>query len=142
MPGIDGPSDYNASVIDEFRANGGSVGGPWEGFTLILVHHIGAKSKVERITPLGCFPQGEGRYAIVASSGGSATHPDWYYNLRANPRIEVEVGPETFTVLAEELDGAARAELWPTLVADAPQLGEFQAGIARRIPVFMLTRQR
>ena len=142
MPGTDGPSDYNASVIDEFRANGGSVGGPWEGFTLILVHHIGAKSKVERITPLGCFPQGEGRYAIVASSGGSATHPDWYYNLRANPRIEVEVGPETFTVLAEELDGAARAELWPTLVADAPQLGEFQAGIARRIPVFMLTRQR
>jgi len=142
MPGTSGPPDYNASVIDEFRANEGRVGGPWEGFTLILVHHIGAKSKVERITPLGCFPQGEGRYAIVASSGGSATHPDWYYNLRANPRIEVEVGPETFTVLAEELDGAARAELWPTLVADAPQLGKFQAGIARRIPVFMLTRQR
>jgi deazaflavin-dependent oxidoreductase (nitroreductase family) len=91
--------------------------------------------------PLGCFPQGGGRFAIVALHGGSPTHPDWYYNLRANPRIKVEVGPETFTVLAQELDDAPRAKLWPNLVADAPQLGEFQTRITRQIPVFMLTRQ-
>jgi len=134
-------NDYNTKIIAEFRANEGRVGGPWAGYPLILIHHIGAKSGIERVMPLGCFPQGDGRFAIVASHGGSPTHPDWYYNLRANPRIKVEVGPETFTVLAQELDDAARAELWPNLVADAPQLGEFQTRITRQIPVLMLTRQ-
>jgi deazaflavin-dependent oxidoreductase (nitroreductase family) len=132
---------YNASIIEEFRATGGRVGGPWTGSPLILVHHVGARSGIERVTPLGCFPQADGRYAIVASSGGSATHPDWYYNLKANPTITVEVGTETVVVLAEELDDAAHAELWPRLVAQAPQLAEYAGRIARRIPVFMLTRQ-
>ena len=72
---------------------------------------------------------------------GSRTHPDWHYNLRANPRIKVEVGTETFTVVAEELDDGARAELWPKLVAEASQLGEFQSRITRQIPVYVLTRQ-
>jgi deazaflavin-dependent oxidoreductase (nitroreductase family) len=104
-------SDYNAKIIKEFRANQGRVGGPWADTTLILIHHIGARSGVERVTPLGCFPQPEGRFVIVASSGGSPTHPDWYYNLKANPRIIVEVDAQTFTVLADELAGAARVEL-------------------------------
>jgi deazaflavin-dependent oxidoreductase (nitroreductase family) len=134
-------NDYNAKIIEEFRANEGRVGGPWAGATLILVHHVGAKSGIERVSPLGCFPQEDGRFAIVASHGGSPTHPDWYYNLKANPRIEVEVGTQAFTVLAEELDDTTRAELWPKLVAEAPQLVEYQARITRRIPVFMLTRQ-
>jgi deazaflavin-dependent oxidoreductase (nitroreductase family) len=68
-------------------------------------------------------------------------HPDWYYNLKANPRIKVEVGTQTFTVLAEELDDTARAELWPKLVAESPAAGDFQTRTARQIPVFMLTRQ-
>jgi deazaflavin-dependent oxidoreductase (nitroreductase family) len=134
-------ADYNTRIIEEFRANRGQVGGPWTGIPLIVVHHIGAKSGVERVTPVGCFPQGDGRFAIVASNGGSPTHPDWVHNLRANPRIDVEVGGETFPVLAEELDDAARAQLWPTLVAQAPQIGQAQARISRQIPVFMLTRQ-
>ena len=133
--------DYNAKIIKEFRANQGRVGGPWAGTTLILVHHIGARSGSERITPLGCFSQGDGRFVIVASSGGSPVHPDWYYNLTANPRISVEVGAQTFTVLADELTGAARAELWPALVAKYPTLGEHQARTTRQFPVFMLTRQ-
>jgi len=108
---------------------------------MIIIHHIGARSGIERTTPLACSPQGQGRYAIVASNGGSPTHPDWYYNLKANPSIKAEVGAQTFTVLAEELDGAARAGLWPKLVAEAPSLGEFQARATRQIPVFMLTRQ-
>ena len=90
--------------------------------------------------PLGCFPLGESRFAIVASNGGSPTHPDWYYNLKANPRINVEVGTETFAVVAEELDGTARAELWPKLVTQYPSLGETQAKTTRQIPVFMLTQ--
>jgi deazaflavin-dependent oxidoreductase (nitroreductase family) len=123
-PAAASANDYNAKIIEEFRANEGRVGGPWAGTTLILVHHVGAKSGIERVSPLGCFPQEDGRFAIVASHGGSPTHPDWYHNLKANPRIEVEVGTQAFTVLAEELDDTTRAELWPKLVAEAPQLGE------------------
>ncbi len=116
-----GANDYNAKIVEEFRANQGRVGGPWAGTPLILIHHVGAKSGVERVLPVGCFPR--------------------YHNLKANPRINVEVGAQTFAVLAEELEGAARAELWPKLVAEVPQLGGYQARITRQIPVFMLTRQ-
>jgi len=140
-PAPDDGSDYNAKIIKEFRAKQGRVGGPWAGTTLILIYHIGARSGVERVTPLGCSPRGDGRFVIVASSGGSPTHPEWYYNLKANPRITVEVGAQTFTVLADELAGAARAGLWPKLVAEAPALGEFQARTRRQIPVFMLTTE-
>ena len=133
-------NDYNTKIIEEFRANQGRVGGMWEGTTLILIHHIGAKSGIERVTPLACSPQGGGRFAIWAANGGSPTHPEWYYNLKANPRITVEVGTQTFTVLAEELDGTARASLWPKLVAQYPSIGEYQARTTRQIPVFMLTR--
>jgi deazaflavin-dependent oxidoreductase (nitroreductase family) len=141
-------SDYNSEIIKEFRANSGRVGGMWEGTTLILIHHIGAKSGVERVTPVACSPQGEGRFAIWAANGGSPTHPNWYYNLKAHPRITVEVGTQTFTVLAEELGGTARAELWPKLVAEwpkpvagSPDLGAAQAGTTRQFPVLLLTRQ-
>jgi deazaflavin-dependent oxidoreductase (nitroreductase family) len=141
MAAAGGAGDYNSKIIEEFRAHQGRVGGPWAGTTLILIHHIGAKSGIERVLPLACSPQGDGRFAIVASNGGSPAHPDWYYNLKANPRIKAEVGTQTFTVLAEEMDGAARAALWPKLAAEAPSLGEFQAKTARQIPVFMLTRR-
>ena len=133
-------SDFNTEMIEEFRANGGRVGGPWAGTTLILIHHIGARSGIERVLPLGCSPQGDGRFAIVASNGGSPAHPDWFYNLKANSRIKVEVGTQTFAVLAEELDGTARAALWPKLVAEYPSIGEYQARTTRQIPVIMLTR--
>ena len=136
-----GARDYNTKIIEEFRANEGRVGGPWAGTPMILIHHIGARSGNERVSPLGCFPQADGRFAIVASNGGSPTHPDWYYNLKASPKIKAEVGAQTFTVVAEELDGPARAGLWPKLVAEAPAVGEFQARTTRQIPVFMLTRR-
>ena len=141
-------SDYNSEIINEFRANSGRVGGMWTGTTLILIHHIGARSGIERVTPVACSPQGEGRFAIWAANGGSPTHPTWYYNLKAHPRITVEVGTQTFTVLAEELDSTARAELWPKLVAEwpkpvagSPDLGAAQAGTTRQFPVLLLTRQ-
>ena len=141
-------TDYNTTIIEEFRANGGRVGGMWEGTTLVLLHHIGAKSGIERVTPVACSPQGEGRFAIWAANGGAPTHPNWYHNLQAHPQITVEVGTETFTVLAQELDAAARAELWPKLVAQwpkpaagSPDLAAAQARTARQFPVFMLTRQ-
>jgi len=145
----DETSDYKREIIDEFRANNGRVGGMWEGTMLILIHHIGARSGTERITPVACSPQGDGRFAIWAANGGSPSHPDWYYNLKAHPRITVEAGTETITVLATELGSTARAELWPTLVAEwpkpgipgSPDLGAAQAKTTRQFPVFLLTRQ-
>jgi len=133
-------SDYNTKIIEEFRANDGRVGGSWAGTPMILIHHIGARSGIERVSPVACSHQGDGRFAVVASNGGSPTHPGWYYNLKAHPRTKVEAGTRTFTVLAEELDDAARAELWPKLVTEFPDVGEFQIRTARQIPVFMLTR--
>ena len=110
-------NDYNTKIIEEFRANQGRVGGPWAGTPMILIHHIGARSGIERVTPLACSPQADGQFAIVAANGGAPAHPGWYYNLRAHPRITVEVGAETFTVLAAELEGTARAGVWAKLVA-------------------------
>jgi len=136
-----GTNGYNTKIIQQFRVNEGRVGAPWAGTPMILIHHVGAKSGIERVSPLACSPQGDGRFALVASNGGSPTHPGWYYNLKANPRIKVEVGTQTFTVLAEELDDTARAELWPKLVAESPAVGEFQTQTTRQIPVFILTRQ-
>jgi len=134
-------SAFNAMMIEEFRANEGRVSGPFAGTPMILIHHIGARSGIERVTPLACSPQADGQFAIVAANGGAPAHPGWYYNLRAHPRITVEVGAQTFTVLAEELEGTASAGLWAKLVAEFPSVGEFQARTARRIPVFLLTRQ-
>ena len=135
-----GAGEFNTKITDEFRAHEGRIGGPLAGTPMILIHHIGAKSGTVRVTPLAYNPQPDGRLAIVASNGGSPAHPGWYYNIRANPAITVEVGTRTFTVVAEELDDAARAELWPRLIAESPAVAEHQAKTTRQIPVFMLTR--
>ena len=132
-------SDYNATIIEEFRATGGHPGGDWAGTPMILIHHIGARSGIERVTPLGYLPLGDDRFAVVASSGGSPSHPAWYHNLKANPAITVELGTERFTATAEEQAGPARAELWPALVARFPTVGTYQATTARQIPVLILT---
>ena len=133
-------SDFNSRMIEEFRSNEGHIGGSFAGTPMILIHHVGARSGIERVSPVACSHQGDGRFAVVASNGGSPTHPGWYYNLKAHPRTKVEAGTRTFTVLAEELDDAARAELWPKLVTEFPDVGKFQIRTARQIPVFMLTR--
>ena len=133
-------SDYNATIIEEFRTTAGHPGGDWAGTPIILIHHIGARSGIERVTPLGYLPLGDGRFAVVASNGGAPSHPAWYHNLKANPVITAEVGARTLTVVAEELDDTARADLWPALVARFPTVGTYQATTARQIPVFVLTR--
>ena len=133
-------TDFDLWTIEEFRANGGRVGGILAGTPLILIHHIGARSGIERITPLAYWPLGEDTFAIVASNGGSRTHPAWYYNLKANPRITVEVGTDTFTAHAAELVGPARARLWPTLLAASADLTAFDSHSARSIPLICLRR--
>ena len=134
-------NESNEKVIAEFRTNEGRVGGPLAGTPILLLHHIGAKSRTERVTPVAYNHQGDCAFVVVASNGGSSTHPSWYYNLKANPRIEVEVGTNRFTALALELDGTARADLWPKLIEAAPSIGEFQAQTTRQIPLFVLSRE-
>ena len=143
MPDTDSDSTtaFNERIIAEFRANEGQVGGPLAGTPILLLHHTGAKSRTERVTPVAYTPHGDGAFVIVASNGGSSTHPSWYFNLKANPRIEVEVGTKTFPAVARELVGTARADLWPRLIEAAPSIGEFQAKTMRQIPVFVLTRE-
>jgi deazaflavin-dependent oxidoreductase (nitroreductase family) len=136
------PAEFNATVVEEFRAKGGYVSGALAGFPLILVHHIGARSGVERVVPLVYFARSDGRWMIVASNGGSCTHPAWYYNLKVHPRVKVELGTETFHVVAEELDSEARSVVWSTIVQQSPAAGEFQRAITRRIPVLLLTREK
>jgi deazaflavin-dependent oxidoreductase (nitroreductase family) len=133
-------SDWNDKIIAEFRANEGRVGGPFEGAPMILIHHLGAKSGTERVTPLRSFPEPDGRFVIIASKAGAPTNPDWYHNLKAHAVIDVEVGTETFPVVASEVDGAERDEIWSRIVADSPGFGEYQEKTTRTIPVFMLTR--
>ncbi len=135
------PAEFNAEIVEEFRARGGHVSGPLADTPLILVHHTGARSGIERVVPLAYLPQPDARFLIIASHGGSPRHPAWYHNLKANPKITVDVGAETFRVVAEELDTAARSALWPTIVEQAPAAGEFQSMTTRTIPVFILTRE-
>jgi deazaflavin-dependent oxidoreductase (nitroreductase family) len=133
-------SDFNTSIIEEFRANEGKVGGRFEGYPLILIHHVGTKSGTERMTPVTCFPQPDGRFAIIASNGGAPTNPNWYYNLKAHPEINVEFGTETFAVTVRELAGAEREELWAEVVSAEPGVIQTQNRTTRTIPVLLLTR--
>jgi deazaflavin-dependent oxidoreductase (nitroreductase family) len=128
----------NDEVIAEFRRNAGRVGGEFAHTPLVLLHHVGARSGIERVTPLGC-QRLCGGLVIVGSNGASPVDPAWCHNLRAHPRIDVEFGADAFPARARELDDAAREAIWPTLVAGAPTLGEYQAQATRRFPVFVLT---
>lgn len=133
-------NDYNRQVIEEFRANGGKVGGIWEGALLLLLTTIGAKSGARRRTPMGYLPDGN-RLIVIASNGGAPTHPDWYHNLLAYPEVTVEVGTETFDAIALVTEGAERGQLWTRAVKLYPSLIEYQAKTTRQIPVIALSRR-
>jgi deazaflavin-dependent oxidoreductase (nitroreductase family) len=133
-------SDSNTNIIEEFRTNGGKVGGEFDGSPLILIHHIGAKSGAERVTPLGCFPQADGRLVIIASNSGAAQHPNWYHNLKAHPEVRVEFGTDTFWAVVKELQKSDRRKVWADAVRAEPILREYQSKTSRPIPVLMLTR--
>ena len=136
---LDGVNDWNKQIIAEFRANGGKVGGPFEGATMLLLHHVGARSGTERVTPLVYFPDGD-RMVIVASAAGAPKNPDWYHNIKASPRVEVEVGTDTVAVEAQELAGVERDEKWAEITAAAPGFAEYQTKTSRVIPVIALKR--
>lgn len=133
------PANHNAAIIDEFRSNAGRVGGYFEGAPMVLVHHLGARTGIERVSPLVYLPDGQDMI-VAATKGGAPAHPDWYHNLTAHPRVTVEVGTETFRVEAVEVTGAERHSLWHRLVELRPGFAAYETRTSRVFPMFRLTR--
>jgi len=134
--------DYNAfnrQLIEEFRANGGKVGGMFAGAPLLLLTTTGAKSGQQRVAPLA-YTTDNGRLVVIASKGGAPTHPDWFHNLRANPEATVEVGTETFPVRATIPEGAERQRLFDQMAGQMPNFAEYQRNTTRKLPVVVLER--
>jgi deazaflavin-dependent oxidoreductase (nitroreductase family) len=135
-------TDYNAfnrQLIEEFRANGGKVGGMFAGAPLLLLTTTGAKSGQQRVAPLA-YTTDNGRLVVIASKGGAPTHPDWFHNLRANPEATVEVGTETFPVRATIPEGEERQRLFDQMAGQMPNFAEYQRNTTRKIPVVVLER--
>ena len=133
-------TDWNQQVIDEFRANDGRVGGNFEGRTLLLLNHTGAKSGTERINPLAYQRLSNKSVAIFASKGGAPTTPDWFYNLVAHPDVKVEIGTESHSARVRVAEGAERETIWEKQKVDWPGFAEYEQktqGI-REIPVVIL----
>ena len=140
-------SDFNTQVIEEFRANEGRVGGPFEGAPMVLVHHTGRKSGEEHVAPMMYLAGPEVGAAddaiyVFASKGGAPTHPEWYRNLVAHGRGKVEVGTASYDVTVSELAGEDRDRVYAEQAERYPGFAEYEtktAGI-RTIPVLELTR--
>lgn len=132
-------SDFNKQVIKEFRGNQGIVGGPFEGMDLLLLHNTGARSGLPRINPVVYFKDGDD-YVVAASKGGAPTHPDWFFNLKANSQVIVEVGEEKFTARALAAEEPERSELYSKLCERYPMFLEYQKNTSRVIPVIKLSR--
>ncbi|MER7746393.1 nitroreductase/quinone reductase family protein [Streptomyces bacillaris] len=131
------PSALQQSVIDEFRANAGKVGGPFVDSDLLLLTTTGARTGRPHTTPLGHVRDGE-RLLVVGSNLGAPHHPDWYHNLLARPSVHVELGEQEFETIAVPAEGSRRDELFARVVAEAPGYAEYQAATDRTLPVVVL----
>jgi deazaflavin-dependent oxidoreductase (nitroreductase family) len=129
--------DWNKKIIEEFRANQGKVGGMFEGTPILLLHHTGAKSGKVRVNPLAYQASGN-RLVVFASKGGAPTNPDWFHNLKANPRATVEVGTETRDVRARVAEGEEREKIWSRQKEIMPGFAGYETKTTRQIPVIIL----
>lgn len=130
-------SEWNAKVIEEFRANDGKVGGWFADKSMLILHTTGARSGLERLSPLVYREEGD-RAFIFASKGGSHTNPDWYHNLTANPTVTVEIGADTSSAKAVEIVGDERDAIYARQAAAIDNFATYQAGTDRTIPVIEL----
>jgi deazaflavin-dependent oxidoreductase (nitroreductase family) len=129
------PNDWNAKVIEEFRAQGGTVanfGGP-----LLLLHTTGARTGREHVTPV-MYRKVDGGYAVFASFAGQPRNPAWYHNLVANPHVQAEIGTQTLPLRARVADDAERAPIWTAHKAEFPGFQEYEDKTTRQIPVVIL----
>jgi deazaflavin-dependent oxidoreductase (nitroreductase family) len=134
-------ADFNAKIIEEFRANEGKVGGMFEGANIVLITTTGAKSGRQRTNPLVYLPDGD-RIVVFASNGGADTNPAWFHNVKANPEITVEVGTDKYDATAQQVeDRTERDALYARIVAVNPGFGEYEKNTERVIPVVALNRK-
>jgi deazaflavin-dependent oxidoreductase (nitroreductase family) len=131
--------EFNRGIVEEFRANGGKVGGPFEGGTLLLLHTTGAKSGKPRLSPLAYLTVDD-KMLIVGSYAGAPKDPAWVHNLRATPKARIEVGTESYDVNVRELPDDERDATYPRITEVAPVFAEYQANTTRSIPLFELIR--
>jgi deazaflavin-dependent oxidoreductase (nitroreductase family) len=131
--------DFNQKIIEEFRANGGKVGGPFAGGNMLLLTTTGARSGQPRVSPLAYSSDGD-RIVVIASKGGAPTNPDWFHNLIANPIVTVERGTETFQARATVPEAAERDRLFDQVSAQMPGFAEYQRNTTRKIPVVVLEK--
>lgn len=132
-------TDFNRKIIDEFRANAGRVGGPFEGAPMLLLHTTGARTGAERVNPM-MYLELEGRRFVFASKAGAPANPDWYRNLVANQSVTVELGPETYSATARPLVGEERDRIYAEQARRYPGFAEYQEKTDRVIPVVELVR--
>jgi deazaflavin-dependent oxidoreductase (nitroreductase family) len=131
---------WNDSIIEQFRANAGQMkSGPFAGRSLLLLTTKGAKTGEERTSPLVYSRDGH-RYVVIASKGGAPTNPAWYHNLRANPEVAVELGPEKFRARAHLADDAERRRLYDKHAKRMPAFADYEKKTTRKIPVVVLER--
>lgn len=130
---------FNETLIAEFRSNGGVLSGELAKFQFLLLTTTGAKSGLQRTTPMAYIPI-DGRILIIASKGGAVTHPAWYWNLVANPEVTVERGAETYPALAVVIQGAERDRLYAEVASRKPNFADYQRRTDRVIPVVELRR--
>jgi deazaflavin-dependent oxidoreductase (nitroreductase family) len=131
--------DINARIIQEFRANGGKVTGPAEGFSLLLLHTTGARSGGARVNPVAYQPLADG-WAVFAAHAGARKNPDWYHNIVANPETIIEVGCDTVPVRARVATGEEREQIWARQKAFYPRFARYETLARREIPVVILER--
>ncbi|MFN8459896.1 MAG: nitroreductase family deazaflavin-dependent oxidoreductase [Anaerolineae bacterium] len=132
-------NDFNKAIIAEFRANEGQVGGQFANTPLLLLSTIGAKSGQTRTNPLAYTRDGD-HLIVMASKGGAPTHPDWYYNIKANPTVTVELGREQFQARAVVAEGVERERLFTQMATAMPGFADYQRQTERQIPVVILER--
>lgn len=133
--------EFNEHNIEEFRRNGGKVGGQFEGFPLLLLTSTGAKSGARRVNPVAYFDI-DGKIYVIGSAAGRENNPAWVHNIRANPQVSVEIGDEAAKpATAHELPRDERDAIYRTVVERAPGFGEYQERTDRIIPVFELVTQ-
>lgn len=132
-------ADFNVDVIEEFRNSAGKVGGYFGGMDLLLLTSKGAKSGKPITKPLAYSTEGDD-YVVVASKGGAPTNPDWYYNLKSNPEVTVEVGSEKFSGTAKEAKGKDRERLFDQHAQKYSVFNDYKAKTSRQLPVFVISR--
>lgn len=128
---------WNRKVIEDFRANGGRVGGPFAGQPLVLLHTTGARTGIERVTPMVCFEEDSHLY-VFASKDGADSHPDWFHNVRQDSMVYVEVDTRSFGAVARILDEPERAAVFARASARFPRLAQNATMTTRVIPVIDL----